>query len=168
MRATPALLTAMSSVSPSAQYAIYLAYKVGPNPRFKRMMMLSSAMEDERYLTSYINAFTAVFRAAPAPIAKAVGGPSGIFLMVDGNPVRDPKDSTAVKSRKPSSRESPKMRSMGDADLSKYSSPGGGSEGKQVKLLVVRLGLPVLVYFDVGVTAHHWCTAPGSKSRAFG
>jgi hypothetical protein len=104
------------------------------------MMMLSSAMEDERFLTSYINAFTAVFRAAPAPIAKAVGGPSGIFLMVDGNPVRDPKESPAVKSRKPSSRESPKMRSMGDADHSKYSSPGGGSEGNQLRLCVLHVG----------------------------
>jgi hypothetical protein len=102
--------------------------------------MLSSAVEDERFLTSYINAFTAVFRAAPAPISKAVGGPSGIFLMVDGNPVRDPKDSPTQKNRRPSNRESPKMRSMGDAEHSKFSTPGGGGSEGKMGVVCVLLG----------------------------
>jgi hypothetical protein len=45
--------------------------------------MISSTIEDERYLTNYIGAFNSVFRAAPAPISKHVGGPSGLLLMVE-------------------------------------------------------------------------------------
>lgn len=109
-----------------SQYAIYLAYKVGPNPRFKRMVMLSCTMEDEKFLTSYINAFTAVFRAAPASVAKTVGGPSGIFLMVDGNPVHTTEKSQSRRASQ-SHRESPKTRH--DGDSSRISSPGGGDAG---------------------------------------
>jgi hypothetical protein len=103
---------------------------VGPNPRFKRLVMLSSAVEDEKHLTTYINAFTAVFRPAPAQIAKAVGGPSGIFLMVDAHPVREAPEPRA---RKASTRDSPKLRGhhgSPEGDISRVTSPGGGSERK--------------------------------------
>lgn len=102
--------------------------------------MLSSSMEDEKFLTSYINAFTAVFRAAPASVAKAVGGPSGILLMVDGHPVHDGAATGAgtgaeagvsisgsgSKGRKASTRDSP-LRQHDGAD---HHSLGGGSDGE--------------------------------------
>lgn len=104
---------------------------MGPNPKFKRVVMLSSTIEDERHLTHYINAFTAVFRPAPAPVAKAVGGPCGIFLMVDAHPVREPSaPGSEGKTRKTSTRDSPKTRSHShsyDGDHSRASSPGGAS-----------------------------------------
>lgn len=76
-------------------------------------------------MTNYINAFTAVFRPAPAQISKAVGGPSGIFLMVDANPVRE-----EPKSRKASTRDSPKMRSSGTPGGDARVSSPGASDGK--------------------------------------
>ena len=77
-----------------------MAYKVGPNPRFKRLLMLSAAIEDEKHLTTYINAFTSVFRPAPANMAKAFGGPCGILLMIDAHPMQED-----AKARKAAARD---------------------------------------------------------------
>lgn len=110
------------------QYALYLAYKVGPNPSFKRLVMLSASTEDEKLLVSYIGAFTAAFRAAPASLSKAMGGPSGLFLMIDANPV-DTGNESRSKRNSPT-RDSPKLRGHGhsyDGTHSKGGSSVGGA-----------------------------------------
>lgn len=72
--------------------------------------MLSSSTEDEKLLVSYIGAFTAAFRSAPASLCKSMGGPAGIFLMIDANPV-DTGASEGRSRRSSPTRDSPKVRS---------------------------------------------------------
>ena len=71
------------------QYAVYIAYKSGMNPLFRRIVMLSCNIEHEMHLTKYLRAFNAVFRAAPLSISKNVGGPCGLLLMMDANATSD-------------------------------------------------------------------------------
>jgi len=94
--------------------------------------MLSSSTEDEKLLVSYIGAFTAAFRSAPASLCKSMGGPAGIFLMIDANPV-DTGASEGRSRRSSPTRDSPKMRSHShsyDGGDSKVSSPRNGMSGE--------------------------------------
>lgn len=113
-------------------------------------------MEDEKFLTSYINAFTAVFRAAPASVAKTVGGPSGIFLMVDGNPVPTTEKSQSRRASQ-SHRESPKTRH--DGDSSRISSPGGGGGGSDGEFLFVAQNACSYMLIMSAANSVRWCTA---------
>ena len=105
---------------------MYLAYKVGPNPSFKRLVMLSASTEDEKLLVSYIGAFTAAFRAAPASLSKSMGGPSGLFLMIDANPVETQGEGRSK--RNSPTRDSPKLRGHTHSFDGTYSK-GGSSVG---------------------------------------
>lgn len=94
--------------------------------------MLSSSTEDEKLLSEYIKRFTAAFRAAPASLSKAMGGPSGIFLMIDANPVADPNspvpmDGSRGSKRNSPGRDSPKMRTHSHSHDGDFGSPHGGS-----------------------------------------
>jgi hypothetical protein len=94
--------------------------------------MLSSSTEDEKLLSEYIKRFTAAFRAAPASLSKAMGGPSGIFLMIDANPVADPNspvpmDGSRGSKKNSPGRDSPKMRTHSHSHDGDFGSPHGGS-----------------------------------------
>jgi len=89
-------------------YAVYIAYKSGMNPLFRRIVMLSCNIEHEMHLTKYLRAFNAVFRAAPLSISKNVGGPCGLLLMMDANATSDATNAllTVVEDTSVASNES--------------------------------------------------------------
>ena len=57
---------------------------MGPNPRFKRLTMLSTMIETEDLLKQYLNKSNGAYRPAPSEIGKTLGGPCGLFFALDG------------------------------------------------------------------------------------
>lgn len=65
------------------QYSIYIAVKMGPNPRFKKLIMVSSLIEHEEFFSKYVSGVSGALRPAPTEISKAFGGPCGLLLITD-------------------------------------------------------------------------------------
>lgn len=66
--------------NPEDDYAVYIATKVGPNPKFSQLVMLSCAMEDEAILKKYVDARGGIYRAGPEEIDRIFVGHCGLFL----------------------------------------------------------------------------------------
>lgn len=63
-------------------YAVYIATKVGPNPKFSQLTMLSCAMEDEAMLKKYVaDSRGGIYRAGPEEIDRIFHGHCGLFLL---------------------------------------------------------------------------------------
>jgi hypothetical protein len=62
---------------------VYIATKTGPNPKFKRMLMVSSAFDDEEALNKFVGGFSGFYRPAPKEVENAFGGHCGVMLVVN-------------------------------------------------------------------------------------
>ena len=65
--------------------SIYLAIRIGNNPIFSKLSMLSCLFEHETALQPFLNSkkSTSVYKPAPPEIASLMGGHAGIFLEID-------------------------------------------------------------------------------------
>jgi hypothetical protein len=66
---------------PEDGYAVYLAVKTGPNPRFRKLVMLSSNLEDEDHLKQYIESVPGIYRSAPEELERLFGGRCGLMFL---------------------------------------------------------------------------------------
>jgi hypothetical protein len=85
-------------------YSVYVATKTGMNPRFKKVVMLSSAYEHEDLLDKYVASVTGAYRPAPKEIQNGFGGSCGVLLLVSEN-AQQPSSAASVNSRTSQSRE---------------------------------------------------------------
>ncbi len=92
-------------------YSVYIATKTGMNPKFKKVMMLSSSFEHEELLDKYVSSVTGVYRQAPKEIQNVVGGSCGILLVVNSNDAPQTSPAASVASRASRSREGGESRS---------------------------------------------------------
>lgn len=60
-----------------------MAVKIGGNPKFKRLLMVSCAYDDEDHLNKFVSGFTGFYRPAPKEVENAFGGHCGIMLVVN-------------------------------------------------------------------------------------
>lgn len=66
---------------PEDGYAVYLAVKMGPKPCYRKMIMLSSNLEDEDHLKQYVEAMHGVYRAAPEELERVFRGRCGLLFI---------------------------------------------------------------------------------------
>jgi hypothetical protein len=56
---------------PDDDYCVYLAYRLGTNPRYQQLLMLSASQEDESLLQKYVKQQAGTFLPAPVGVDKA-------------------------------------------------------------------------------------------------
>lgn len=110
----------------TCQCSIYIAVKIGPNPRFRQLVMLSSLIEFEDAYAAYVANTPGVYRPAPAEVSRAFGGPCGILLLQSHSKSESAAGGVATASSMASGagRDDLSLMTPASAEL-----PGGGYQG---------------------------------------
>lgn len=66
---------------PDDGYAVYLGIKKGPKPCYRKLVMLSSNLEDEDHLKHYIESVHGVYRSAPEELERSFRGRCGLLFI---------------------------------------------------------------------------------------
>eukprot|EP01039_Chlorochromonas_danica_P009053 gene9053-9991_t len=67
--------------NPDGDYSVYLAFRKGPNPRFRQIYMVCCQPEHEDSLKSYVSQHKATFIPAPEEVDRSFPGICGLMLL---------------------------------------------------------------------------------------
>lgn len=82
---------------PEDSYAVYIAVKMGPGPKFQQMVMLSANYEDEDLLQKHVNSVGAIYRPSPEEVERVFRGRCGLmFIAAASNGAKSKKHAKAA------------------------------------------------------------------------